>query len=500
MTELKLSGELLTASVDDRTLTYLLLPYGSPGFTNLGKVYASKGAVDFSEAVGRSVNVEHDAKRPIGKFARFEETDAGLVATVRIAATTEGNDALVLASEGLRQGISVELASPVIREGHIKSARLDAAGLVTKPAFADALLMASDFGDLDPSAPEQPEEETPAEAPADAEITTEKEDTMSETNAAVPAALVAGTHSAAPVLSAATIAQAYATKDTRLAASLEDSGLAGETNLFAALAGITSTAHTGNVEQSQWLGELWSGKAYQRKYAALVNTGSLTSWKIEGWKFVTKPQVGDYAGDLAEIPTNTVVTEHYSEEAERLAGGWKMDRKYRDFGNTEFISSFFRAATEDYARKSDAKVLTHITSISTSVTGTVVPSGVAPAAAKIVNGALSMIAFATPTFALVGLNAYKEMLLTKENDSLKFIQQGLGLEGGNTAGFQVIPCAEIGADDVYVGAKEAITFFELPGTPIQVSALDVSRGGEDEALFGYFALITNDARGIVKVS
>ena len=56
------------------------------------------------------------------------------------------------------------------------------------------------------------------------------------------------------------------------------------------------------------------------------------------------------------------------------------------------------------------------------------------------------------------------------------------------------------ANDVYVGAREAVTFFELPGTPIQVSALDVSHGGEDEALFGYYAIVLNDARGLVKVS
>lgn len=524
-----LTGELLTASIDNRILRFMLLPFGesNPGFTNLGKVIASKGAIDFSGAIGRSINIEHDFKRPIGKFTSIEETDEGLIATVSIAPTSEGNDALVLAAEGLRTGISVELTNPVIRAGRIISATLDAAGLVTRPAFANAQLMASDHGDLenaldaldeavavvreqiapapeevpapeDSSEPDAPEVET-ADAPAEANPFEKKDLHMSE-NAAVPTALAAGNSGAAPVLNASTIAQVYATKDVRLAASLADAGLAGEENLFAALSPVTSTANTANVEQSQWLGQLWSGKSYTRKYASLVNTGSLTSWKIEGWKFVSKPQVGDYAGDLAEIPTNVVSTEHFSEEAERLAGGWKLDRKYRDFGNTEFISSFFAAATEDYARKSDAKVIEFVKANAQAVTGTVVPAGVAAGSAKIVNGALSMVDVTSPTFAIVGLNAYREMLMTTEFDNLKFITQSLGLEGGNTAGFTVVPSAEVGPNDVYVGAREAITFFELPGTPIQVSALDVSHGGEDEALFGYYALILNDARALVKVS
>lgn len=500
-----LTGELLTASITDRVLKYMLLPFGesNPGFTNLGKVFASKGVVDFSNAVGRSVNLEHDPKRPIGKFTSIEETDAGLVATVSIAATTEGNDALVLASEGLRTGISVELTNPIIRAGHIISATLDAAGLVTKPAFANAQLIASDHGDLeaenptDSSEPEEPEVEN-ADAEAEAETLIESESDMSET-AAVPTALNAAAN-AAPALSPELIAQAYATKDVRLAASLEDAGLAGEQNLFAALSPVTSSANTANVEQSQWLGEMWTGKSYTRKYVNLVNTGSLTSWKIEGWKFVTKPQVGDYAGNLAEIPTNVPSTEHFSVEAERLAGGWKLDRKFRDFSNTEFISSFFKAATEDYARKSDAKVINFIKANAIAVTGTVVPAGVAAGSAKIVNGALSMIDVATPSFAIVGVNAYREMLMTTEFDNLKFITQSLGLEGGSTAGFTVIPSADVAPNDVYVGAKEAVTFYELPGTPIQVSALDIAHGGEDDALFGYYALVLNDSRALVKVS
>ena len=45
MTNIQSYGELLTASEDDLTLTYRLLPYGEEGHTNLGSITASKGVL-----------------------------------------------------------------------------------------------------------------------------------------------------------------------------------------------------------------------------------------------------------------------------------------------------------------------------------------------------------------------------------------------------------------------------------------------------------------------
>ena len=231
MSNFQLAGEFLTASLNERTLRYKLLPFGSTGQTSIGRVTASKGAVTFPEDVtGLPVNLEHDYKKPVGKFSSIEETDEGLFATISIANTTAGNDALELAAAGLRTGISVELGAVQVRSGVLTAGTLTGAGLCVRPAFADAQLMASDFGDLeeaptDSFEPEEPEVEN-ADAEAEAEPLIESESDMSET-AAVPTALNAAAN-AAPALSPALIAQAYATKDVRLAASLEDAGLAGE--------------------------------------------------------------------------------------------------------------------------------------------------------------------------------------------------------------------------------------------------------------------------------
>jgi hypothetical protein len=502
MSNLQASGQLLNASIDERTLTYKLLPYGSAGSTNLGKITASQGSVTIPDDVtALPVNLEHDYKQPVGKFTRIEETEDGLIATVSIARTTAGNDALELAASGLRTGISVEIEKPVIRQGALVAGHLSGAGLVVRPAFPAALLIASDFGEteVDEETPSEEEENQETESVED---TTESESEMDNSTAAVPAALNAsnaGTQFVPADLKSAValIASAYANDDKQLAAALERTNVVGNTGLFASLANVSET---GNVAQAAWLGELWGGKSYVRKYASLVSTASLTSKKVEGWRFVTTPVVGDYAGFPAEIPTNTVTTEAYSETSQMIAGGWKIDRSHADFGDTEFLNSFFRAATEDYARKSDLKVLTKIYASSTSVTGSAAPEGVNAGMAKIIDGVLAMIDFANPSFALVAPDVYRSILLTRSDDSLQYLSSALGFEDGTVGSFRLVPSPELAPGTVIVGAKEAITLYELPGTPIRLSGLDITHNGSDEAILGYYAIIVNNERGLVKVS
>jgi hypothetical protein len=501
MTEKFSLGQLVSFSEKRGTLRYKLAPYNEKARDR--DAIFPEGSIDFSQAEGSIVNVEHDPFRPIGKLSDFESKPDGLYATVTLANTTLGRDIFTEAKEGLRTGVSMELSEMTPASGTITKAVLSGAGIVVNPALGSARLISAFSEDVTeeetpiPSEPEQPEEETNAEAEAEAETPEEKEDIVSETPAAVPTAF-AGNGASTPT-SLREVAATFATRDTTKVNALADAGVLGENQLFA-LTNITNTAHKDAVEQPAWLGELWSGKDYQRKYAPLVNSGSLTSWKVEGFKWTALPTVGDYAGDLAEIPSTGATSTYYSTEASRLAGGVKVDRKFVDFGNTDTITSLLKGAATDYARKSDAKVISFIKASAQTVTSGSVPAGVAVAAGKIVDGALAMIDFATPSFAIVGTAAYRELLLTKENDSLKYLESSLGLEDGSLAGFKIIPSTDVAANEVIVGAREAVTFFELAGSPIRVEAVDVNRGGFDEALFGYYALVLNDARGLKKIA
>ncbi|KLN34575.1 hypothetical protein FB00_11245 [Cellulosimicrobium funkei] len=506
MTTLKAQGQLITASADSRVVRYLLLPFGETGRTSAGAITASAGSVSWPEdATTLTANLEHDPTRPVGRFVSVEETEEGLTASVRVVANTAGNDLLAEIAEGLRTGISVEIENPVIRAGALLAGDLTGAGFVVTPAFPSAQLVASDCGDLDPSGNPDPASEndpvsvTPealsaptSEASAD-DTNTEQE--VNVDNAVAPQELLVASKN---VNQDKTDAPVNIKGFAELVASHHKSGQ--ENKLTAALENIGIGDVYDDITQPQFLGELWDGRSFSQRFAPLVSHASLTSRKAVGWKFVETPTVDDYAGFPAEVPTSGVSTESVEVNAQRLAGGWKLDREFVDFGESAFISSFFRHATDDYARKIDAKVLNKISASATVVTGGTVPAGMNATATKIVDGALDLLGQdIVPTFAVVGSDLYRSLLLTPKDNVFEYLSSAFGLESGNSLGFTVVPSSAAALQGkVLVGARESLTLFELPGSPIRVNALDVAHAGIDEALYGYYALLYT-GRGIVSV-
>lgn len=262
----------------------------------------------------------------------------------------------------------------------------------------------------------------------------------------------------------------------------------------AALSDITHTANEW-VQNTQYAGELWSGVQYRRRIVPLMSTLGLTSYKVSGWRWATKPVVATWAGDKTAVPSNAAVTEAVETEAERLAGAHDIDRKFRDFGDTGFFESYYRAMTESYARLSDAAAAAALEAGATAVVGA--EAGLVPA---IVAGALAMIDEAVPSFAIVGtdLLAAAFELTEAEMPALLELELDLGgapvegSAGGGTTRLRVVPHSELNGQTL-VGARGAATFYELDPTPIRVEAVDMVSGGVDAGVFGYFATIINDA-------
>lgn len=496
MTSIKVQGTLLTASVDDRTLTYRLLPFGEQGRTSLGKVTAARGTVTIPDDVPALVgNIEHDPTRPVARFARVEETDEGLDATLRVLPTTAGNDLLVEAAEGVRPGISVELDGVRIRDGRLLAGTLTGAGFVTRPAFPSALLVAADAGE-DPTDPA-------AEADHQADEATDKEEAIVAEQIETTEEVEVMTASAPLGMRPSAKGKPATTGEVfKMLAAAYKSG--GQSRLLAALSDIVPGDILGQ-EQPQYVGELWSGKAFVRRIIPLLNHADLTSFKVAGWRWDVKPAVAPYLGDKTAVPSNQPTTVAVSIDAERIAGGHDIDRKFRDFSDEEFWASYWRAMTESYAMVSDGAVLADIITAAGAATpmGTV-PAGVAPGMVAIVDGALEVLTNTNslPTFAVVPTALWRGIVLTKEDDVLAYLNASMGLENGTIDQFRIIPTANpaLPADQVLVGARDAATVHELGGeAPIRVEALNVPNGGIDAAVFGYYAVNVHDADGLALV-
>ena len=570
MTTIRAQGSLLSASADDRTLTFRLLPYGEQGRTSSGRVTASKGRLtlpDVSTLVG---NMEHEGKRPVSRAVSLSESDDGLDLTVRVLATSSGNDLLIEAAEGVRTGVSVEIDNPIIRQGALIGGALTGYGHVTTPAFPSAQLVAADAGDLPDDFPEwlapgerssasvetvvvdgrafevtttstsstQVEEidapgtsggitegdspTTQEAAMADTTATDEKpvedqiaddETEAQEDNVNEDERVTASAPAKAPVggvaarMTASRVKQAEPTFQEvteRLSAAYQSGGQRG---LQAALSDIVP-ANLTSLGQPAYLGELWSGKAHERRFAPLFNHGDLTSIKgVAGWRWTTKPTVAAYTGGKTAVPSAVVATEAVTATPKRLAGAHDVDRIYRDFQDTEFYSSYYKAMAESYSKLSDAAALAAAVAGATvyapAAASFPVAANVPEGLALIVKGALKVLegTDTMPTFAVIGTALYESILYTPQNLVLTYLNAALGLEEGTLSTFRILPSASASlTGKALVGAKDAMTFYELPGSPIRAEAIDMVNGGVDGGLFGYYTTIVHDADGLALVN
>lgn len=494
MTVLKAQGQLIAATADHRLLRFLLLPFNEPGHTSAGLVEVAAGAVTLPEDPASLLgNLEHEPGRPVSRATALEETEDGLELEVRVFATTAGSDLLVEAAEGARTGVSVEIEDPVIRKGHLISGALTGYGHVTRPAFPSAqLITAADCGP-DPSSAAL--EASTSEAPATDEPT---EEGSNVDNATAPVELLSAASKAGSSADTSTtlsdvkslITKAFKAGNPHLAASLTDNA----ESIF------------DDARQDQWIGEIWQGRTASTPILDLVSRGTLTARTVTGYKYVTKPTVSSWTlgGDPAyptEVPTSTYSIDSVTTTASRFALGANWDRSYIDFGEQQYIDAFFRFGANDAARFLQDATLTKIAAVSEALTGTSAVSGISVVTQRIVDGYLHLLEDdVVPTFAIVGSDLWRTFLLTKKDEVLEYFTASTGLEAGAFSGLTLVPTSHASfTGKVVVGAKEAVTLYTLPASPIRVNALNVAAGTVTEAIYGYYALL-DAGKGLVKVS
>lgn len=550
MTTTYIEAGNLTASLADRIVTGLLLPFGEVGRTNIGKFSIDgPGIIAIpNDVTVLQANLEHDQMEPVARILTATETPSGIVATFKVGENPEGDALLAEIEEGKVTGklkaLSAEVKNVVIKAGKAVSGVLTGAAFVNTGAFPGARVMAADTVDdetiaevdqaieevdttTDAAVIETIEDEytdengdiwkrvitrtkavdgdvvtidehvelTPMAAETQPEQTTEEPPVDAPLNARVPETLKASATTVERKAEASVsevfkmISQARQTGDRRLMAALEDVGISG--------AGVGSSTVV-----PQYVGELWNGRRFTRKVIPNLASAPLTSTTVTGWRFTTQPAVAAWTGNKAEVPSNAPVAESYSVALQRFAGAWDIAREFVDFNQTDVLEAMMGYAVDSYAKQSDNYVLTQaLTAVGAGTAVGTIPSGIAESLVKLVRGSLNVItqADALPTFAIVATDVYEELALIQTNNALEFLSMSLNLEGGDMEGFKIVPHASLDAGDVLVGARDAITVMELAGSPIRVNALDIAKGGVDEAVFGYVAARIDSTDGLSRI-
>jgi phage head maturation protease len=132
--------QITAADSESRTISGTIVTFEETGNASIGKVQFAKGSIEPKAVL---LNLEHDRARRIGKTLSIESTDQNMTATFKIAATTAGNDALVEAAEGLRDGFSVEVSFDeyeTLKDGTVRilKGELTAVALTSEPAIRSA--------------------------------------------------------------------------------------------------------------------------------------------------------------------------------------------------------------------------------------------------------------------------------------------------------------------------------------------------------------------------
>ena len=536
MTDVQIETGTLYANAEDRIVSGLLLPYGEQGQTNIGKFSIEPGAVEIpADPDVVTLNVQHDHEEPVGRATELLDTPAGIVGTFRIANTPEGDTVLAEIAAGTRSKLSAEVKNVVIRSRKAVSGFLFGAAIVEQGAFPSAALMAEFAEDTDGetveaqilevvSDPEGNNEEIVVDDlpetvivdvvnPVDGTVeqtvfvpespaTTDNQGDTPMGAATAPESLQAAKSAPVsdnlPTVMAQLASAAKSGSRSLFAEIAQRDDAKAVTSLFAALSDVEydSVGSAGiNTHQPQWLGELWTGRTYERKFIPLISSGVMTALTMNAWRWTTKPAVSAWTGNKNDVPSNAPATESFEVTGVRYAGAHDWAREFRDFGRTDVIESALRGMTESYAKVTDLATITALKNGATDVV-----ASATGAWERIMDGVEAVLPTAVPTFAVIATDLYRELLLTTNNDALAYLNAGLGLEGGTAAGFSIVPSDQLSAGNVLVGSREAAISFELAGAPIRVEAENVSQGGFDMGLFGYHAAAVVNADALVLVA
>jgi len=350
--EINFSMNVVAADAAKREITGRVVTWGEKGYTSAGETVFEPNSIEFGKKT--KLLLEHERTKPLGTLKSYEITDQGIDAVFHVAKTSAGEDALVEASTGLRDGFSVGVKVDAWdnKDGvmHISAAKLIEVSLVTDPAIDSARVS-------DVAASENTEEVPTEEIPL-----TEGEGLVSETvseatvTEAVEASKPAATVSAsAPVAYTSPRVNLDVTAGQYAMAQIHASrGDADARDLVAALQVATVAENTGMVPPN-YLRDVIGVINESRPFIDSIERAPLpaSGMKIFTPKLGTKASVALTAEGAEFASTDTTVT-FQEDTVVKFAGAGILDVELLDRSEPGFLDLYLRELAESYAIKTDA--------------------------------------------------------------------------------------------------------------------------------------------------
>ena len=139
---LTFSQEIQAADTERRIVSGLVAPYGEIGHTSAGPVMFERGSIAIPDAEKIKLLAQHQQDKPVGRAISFSDSTAGVYGSFRLSMSTRGQDALLLAQEnlvsGLSVGVDVTASKPMGDYLLVTAAVLKEVSLVESAAFTSA--------------------------------------------------------------------------------------------------------------------------------------------------------------------------------------------------------------------------------------------------------------------------------------------------------------------------------------------------------------------------
>lgn len=484
---LNLGVAVETDNPESRTITGVATILGTAANASTGTVVFEPDSLQFPPDLKRvKLLLDHDPLKVVGYATSVNVETDKVTMSFYLPEGPAGDEALASAKAGLRDGLSI--GTDITRGGatwnhetdvlHVNNAMVREVSLTAIPAFDAARV-----------------EKIAAQAHTHTERNTMETNETTEVTASNPPA------NPAPVITTPRQNINTVTAAARLAAEMMRNGEP-TARIAAALNDITpanSDEGKGFLGRGEWLGELWKARRTDRPLIDSLTRKDLPhATKVEGFEWVKRPTVGTYAGNKTEIPSSDVQTKAVTADVERIAGGWDIDRIYADLGNYQMIEALWEGALEDYQVKTEAAVVAKLKQRATQIH----QGEITLLDALIKIGVKASTVGARLDFVAFGADQWEQFINLKK-DEVPFWLGGsdrvnISNTTANVNGLNLFLDPTLGAKEILAGDKRCATYYEKT-PPVRVNAVDLPRGGIDLGLFGYHALIVNDANAVFKV-
>lgn len=508
--KLTFSTHITAADAETRTLTGQIVPFGKAGNTSVGPVIFEVGSItNLSDPSSIKLLMEHDSTRPVGRWVEFSATPTGIIGKAKVAATQAGNDLLIEAADGLRDGFSIgaNIDSHDVKDGviRVKSATLVEVSAVANPAFDSARIS-------DVAASEEPAVEVEQETSAAAEEPqSESEDTqVSEetTSVEVEAAESTPVAAAAPIYTsprfqgmssgdyvAAKIKAAMGDHDSALLVKAADDSIATNT-------GLTLPGH-----MNEFLVSTFANRPAVDAIGTRALPASGMSFTIP--RMGTAPTVATTAEGAA--PSETGMTSDYiTVDVVKKSGLNRVSFELLERSAPNFGDLLLRELQKAYAKDTDNYVIAALTSGGTQATATagtiaglqsfIATEGPAAYAATGGDFATELIASSAWWSALINANdSTNRPLFAALSPQNASGSASVAATSANVLGtsFRVdhnISTVGLIDESAFLVAPAAVGIWETPTTQLRVNVL--TSGEVEIGLHGYIAAKVLKAGGV----